>query len=387
MCRKMSILVRRQLQDQLPGGKFHVPSIEVLEATSSAPLTNKISEADFSDLDRMVNKAPQKSTIGKSAAVCFTRNKSAKWLQSLPASIRTKYIKRARELAPQRKRNFLWMKKVRAKRRELQQARQTKRKNALENKLSKMAALKDRVESSKFGVMENEAVVRQCLGKLSSVQVKKHVKDQVLYHKLILNSIIHEKSLGQWRFQGKVFTAEMLSENLIKIINRNWPDGAPDHIKALNVRIEQQQVNVVDGAASVVTHPRLKRSHEKGSTGTKAGARSKKRKVKPVLPEPVTCSVGSYVAVAFEDGKWYPGLVMQMQSESDITKVDIMYMHPSGTNAFKWPAPQDRCPTDPKYIIANINVNMKDARGRLWTVEEKTEVDRAYKVYARAYFQ
>lgn len=101
ICAAISPMLSRQLKDQLPGGKFYDPSDELIEQTS-APLTNRISEADFSDLDRMEKRAPQKGKAGMSGLICYTRNKKAKFLQKPSLKKRQKYLDLARKCAVKR---------------------------------------------------------------------------------------------------------------------------------------------------------------------------------------------------------------------------------------------------------------------------------------------
>ena len=77
VCEHISKLCERQLVDQLLGGKFDNSTDDMMAETKSAPLTNIISESAFADLDRLVQHAPQKSKIAKSAVSCFQRNKTS----------------------------------------------------------------------------------------------------------------------------------------------------------------------------------------------------------------------------------------------------------------------------------------------------------------------
>ena len=52
LCISLALLIKRQLIDQLPGGKFHKPSPQILHETSRCPTTNLITERDFAHLDR-----------------------------------------------------------------------------------------------------------------------------------------------------------------------------------------------------------------------------------------------------------------------------------------------------------------------------------------------
>jgi hypothetical protein len=54
-------MLKRQLVDQLPGGKYYIPENDIKTQCVPVPKTNIISEADFSALDRLEKNAPQKS--------------------------------------------------------------------------------------------------------------------------------------------------------------------------------------------------------------------------------------------------------------------------------------------------------------------------------------
>ena len=104
LCFHLHSLVKRQVVDQLPGGKYSLPSEEVLKATKSCPTTNRAGEKDFSDLDREVNRAPQRSTNHISGTICFRNNKTWRYFKILPAERREALLMRAMKLAPLRRR-------------------------------------------------------------------------------------------------------------------------------------------------------------------------------------------------------------------------------------------------------------------------------------------
>ena len=65
-------MLKRQLSDQLPGVKFYIPSEELKMQCSPVPKTKRISEADFSALDRLERNAPKKSTVAKTGIINYT---------------------------------------------------------------------------------------------------------------------------------------------------------------------------------------------------------------------------------------------------------------------------------------------------------------------------
>jgi hypothetical protein len=79
------------------------------------PKTNRISEADFSALDRLEKNAPQKSTLAKSGIINYTNNKTSTFLNQISRDKRKKYFTLARRAALKRSRGdkhrksaFLW---------------------------------------------------------------------------------------------------------------------------------------------------------------------------------------------------------------------------------------------------------------------------------------
>ena len=188
--------------------------------------------------------------------------------------------------------------------------------------------------------MENEESARCNLGKIKSrLNQKKFLKNQILYHKLILHSKISSKSLSQWRSSGKDLTVEELLQNLLRIITDNWPDGAPAQIKYINEQLPVVPPALSDNTDSTHNTNRRKRKRD---TIRHRSVKSKKDTLGK-LPSISELTVGSYVAVAFE-GKWFPGQVLNIDQGSAM--VDIMYMHPSGKNAFLWPTHEDRAMTE-----------------------------------------
>ena len=90
-----AILLRRQLEDQLPGGKFYNPLAEIFMETRTTPKHNIICECDFAHLDRKLKECPQISNVALSEMVCFINNKTPQYLDSLSEEKRHKLIERA----------------------------------------------------------------------------------------------------------------------------------------------------------------------------------------------------------------------------------------------------------------------------------------------------
>ena len=80
ICCTCSLMVRSQLTDQLPGGKYHQPSADILEETANCQRTNVLSERDFAQYDRMLSMKPTLSTVATCGIIMFSNNKTSAWL-------------------------------------------------------------------------------------------------------------------------------------------------------------------------------------------------------------------------------------------------------------------------------------------------------------------
>ena len=84
MCMHSLLLVLERLShDQLPGGKYFLPSDSVKKIAKNVPKTNKISEADFAMLDLLIRKKPNASINALDALIMWSQNKTMKWLDTL----------------------------------------------------------------------------------------------------------------------------------------------------------------------------------------------------------------------------------------------------------------------------------------------------------------
>ena len=92
LCCSGAILLRCQLEDQLPGGKYFSPSPEVMNETRNTPKHNIICERYFAQLDRKLKECPQTGSIALSGMVCFINNKTAEYMESLSDEEKHKMI-------------------------------------------------------------------------------------------------------------------------------------------------------------------------------------------------------------------------------------------------------------------------------------------------------
>ncbi|XP_065673357.1 uncharacterized protein LOC136090527 [Hydra vulgaris] len=71
ICCSCSVMIQSQLRDQLPGGKYHNPDVDVLEETQNCPRTNVVSERDFASYDRMLKMKPNMTTVAAAGVIMY----------------------------------------------------------------------------------------------------------------------------------------------------------------------------------------------------------------------------------------------------------------------------------------------------------------------------
>ena len=112
LCCSCAILLKCQLKDQLPGGKYYKPNNEIMEETAGTPKENIISERDFAQLDKLLDKSPTTSTVAASGIVCFINNKIPEYLETLSEEEKHEIIAHAIQEVPERKKELQRKKKI-----------------------------------------------------------------------------------------------------------------------------------------------------------------------------------------------------------------------------------------------------------------------------------
>jgi hypothetical protein len=298
-------MLQRQLCDQLPGGTLFVPNADLAQNTV-LPKTNRISEADFSALDRVDRKAPQKCRSAKSGMITYTVNKTGSFLSKLSKDNRKRYFDIARKVAVKRQiKDKQKRKEVSGERLRLQNLRIQKKERRQERQVQYLQKLNDQMKQEGVWVSENEADDK-IHGKTNAKQ-RLLIWNQIIFHSKLLGSQIPNKSLLKFQEKNEKFGTEKLLANLKAIIVYNFSEGVPQNITEIN-----------DNACKVMN----------------ASRKRKKRKtdVSPVKKVPKVFEINQLYAIAFTD-RWYPGRCIQIVDDNTAV---VDFMTPSG-NYFKWP--------------------------------------------------
>ena len=232
MCMHSILLVLERLAaDQLPGGKYFIPSDSLKQMAQHVPKTNKISEADFAILDLLVRKKPNASINTFDALIMWSKNKTMEWLDNLPIGEKQGLFKDARKGAASMAEKFKLRKAI------LEEEKADILKKKLEQKVAKEAkenqkkteATNSLAEIGKLWVNEDEidTSLEEFEGDLEK---RKALLCQINFHKIVLKSkgpkLLFNKTklLSEKRVDLNV--AELTS-NLKEIVNLN-PVSTPD---------------------------------------------------------------------------------------------------------------------------------------------------------------
>jgi len=339
-------MLQRQLKDQLPGGSMHVPTDGQVIKCKNVPKTNRISEADFSALDRLVKKAPQKGRAAKSATITYTVNKTSKFLRKLSNEKRDKYFRIARKVSKRR------VEQDKLKKYEVRHERLKAQKNRIDQKLKKQQRAREykgklETQMKAEGIWLNEDhAVKELEGK-TNTKKRCMIMNQINYHAKLLGSKIPSKSLIKFQENKTKLGHDQLLENLKIIMAENFTAEIPQVVQNINSNLNNlNQTN------------RKRRLKGPNKVTRKQTKRQK-----------VDFQVNNFYAVAFTD-RWYPGRCEQIIDEDTAV---LEFLVPSGKH-FKWPNKKDIQTVKTLGCLSKITVD-PISNGRLWAVQEHNEID------------
>ena len=95
-CCSCTLMVKRQLKDQLPTGKYYKPRKEVMSDLKHCPTTDIVSERDFATYDQKMTPKPTPSNITACGVIMFNNSKSCDWLANKSKEENKKLVQIAR---------------------------------------------------------------------------------------------------------------------------------------------------------------------------------------------------------------------------------------------------------------------------------------------------
>ena len=221
ICCTCSLMVHSQLKDQLPCGKYHNPSTDVLKETENCLHTNILSERDFAQFDRKLTMKPTTSTIAACGMIMFSNNKTGQWLENKSKEDIEKLVHIART------NKYNWIKKYKQRKNDIIQYKidQMDKKN-LEDQI-KFEKLNDDKELltaklTNVGFISSTDKLEEILTQYSGTKLLSILQNQIQYRKIVLGQKFINKKWGQvgesHNGKYKKYDIETLKEHLIAII-------------------------------------------------------------------------------------------------------------------------------------------------------------------------
>nr|XP_054765133.1 uncharacterized protein LOC129271907 [Lytechinus pictus] len=221
----MSVLLKKQYGEHLPGGVHFSPSPDMHDVTKSVAKHNKFAERVLAYVDHLLRSRPNSNHLSQEAMIMFALNKTGQWINMKEESDRQRLIKEARKDARK-------MKKVYQERRE---AIVQKRNDLLKEKLRKEEERKEKQVREKelmtqdiifYGLWQSRDQVEQSMLSIKSKSERLDaLKAQLRFRQHILSQ---EASPVLYRFSESTaetskrrnLTCEELKENLISLITK-----------------------------------------------------------------------------------------------------------------------------------------------------------------------
>ena len=188
ICSALLLVLERQCEDQLPGGKYFSPSESLLRQASNAPTTNIISERDFAVFDVLLRQKPAASTAALEALIMWMHNKTSDWIDTLTDEERRKYHKDARRNVMDIKEKLKERRgKILQERRQKMIDKQGKEILSMEKKVQKKAELTLKIETF-GGLWVSIEAMEVALTKIAEKERVNAMYCQLQFHKSVLNS-------------------------------------------------------------------------------------------------------------------------------------------------------------------------------------------------------
>jgi hypothetical protein len=332
------------------------------------PKTNRISEADFSALDRLEKNAPQKSTLAKSGIINYTNNKTSTFLNQISRDKRKKYFTLARRAALKRSRVDKHRKScLRQHRLNIQQDRIEKKHRKEERK--NLYCQKLETQAKKEGIWVTTKEAESKTSQVNNTKKRQLIRNQILFHSKLLKSKIPTKSLIKFQENKKQIQTEKMLSNLKTIIIANYEHEVPEFVLNINNAV----TNAVPYNSGKTKRPiQSKQRKRQNNTCKRVKNRTEASSSEGKQNSIVTVDKYKFYAIAFTD-RWYPGLCTEVIDEQTAF---FDFLHPSGKH-FKWPHKTDKQRIHLAGILCEIFVEPV-SNGRLFVVNEQDLVDKLF---------
>ena len=243
-----------------------------MEETAGTPNENIISERDFAQLDRLLEKCPTTSAIAESGIVCFINNKIPEYLENLSEEEKHAIIQHAIQEVPnkrkelERKKKFIHERKLermkeKREKRERQAATRERRKEELGITIGKYG-----------GLWQNEHDLERNLNSLEGHEKKDAIIAQIKYRKQVLSTRVTDKKLLQLTVNRREYSTQELEENLRAILRDRCCENFTENCSS-KYREKEERKELIDThverkrkASACTTRQKEKEKRETRST-------------------------------------------------------------------------------------------------------------------------
>ena len=215
------VCITRQLEDHLPGGKYHDPGDDLVKETQTCPKDNVPAERMFAGLDYLKRKSPNMSALSMQGVLLWSMNKTADFLNECSPEKREELVKKA--VRSRKKVVKLYQDKIRGIKQNRREAR--------ESRMMAQAA-KERLLAAQT-ITNTENVLKVCgficktsddvdrlVEKLTDESSRRNaLLAQIRYYKCVNRGTV-KGSLFFVTSGGKPMTTSQLSANMKSIIHQ-----------------------------------------------------------------------------------------------------------------------------------------------------------------------
>ncbi|XP_077869048.1 uncharacterized protein LOC144360010 [Saccoglossus kowalevskii] len=208
------LILERQCDDQLPGGKYWNMKNEEQASVAAVPTTNVAGERDFAILDLLVRIKPAATTLCYETLIMWSNNKTREWLDNKDPIEKEKLMADARRTAPSYKEKYQRrMKVIQERKLEILKKKQAEKERTEQKQYTKKVQLTNQIDSVWASVDDH-------LNNMTEKEQRAAVVLQLNFHKTVLKSK-GAKELFQQSFKRRQYTLAELINNLKEIIRGN----------------------------------------------------------------------------------------------------------------------------------------------------------------------
>ncbi|CAH1267617.1 Hypp3773 [Branchiostoma lanceolatum] len=333
ICASMLILLERQAEEQLPGGRFWEPTEAERQKSQHVPTTNVVSERDFAVLDNLLRAKPYATSLSFEAYIMWLNNQTSTWLKNLSAEDKERHMTYARTHASSVREKFQEKKKqIKEQRLQTLLEKQRVKEEKLKRARAKKVALADKVMQI-GGVWKSPEEVEEQMEAMSSEQVKLDaLKCQLQFHKQVLGSQ-GEKEHFQMTVTkpGKkkhTFTSSEKVEHLKEVLRNNISTTTSFESGSEEEEEDTEYVKLKEPDMRSVQDVRTKLNSKLQNQREKMEITRQKLSLPEYLKDPsklAGCRV-KHKFVVGDDVKWYDGKVTHIVERTEDTKDTKYYI-------------------------------------------------------------